>query len=430
MKKIIVLIAFLIFVNNCFSQNPNQTKTIKIYDPDSASVWFSYKIYTPQAGYKNLYIQLKGVNEGNNIDPRYGNIYRLNYQTSVFTDNIHNNFLKNSFQFTPYGLCVGFKYDFNISRRDTNLLISGGCDAWWEPSEGVLFTPNNGDTVITVFTNAFQGQFLIVAIDPLSNSIMYAGLNSGLVAANIYKTTNKGYNWFATDTLTGYTRSRAYVSPFNHNILFLLNSSLYRSTTGGYDFTANLTGTSYDGKILFDSTENVTYLITPTAGGIKKSTDNGNNWTQIFSKPSTDMEIDPANNNIFYAGTAEGIFKSTNKGASWFLYNNTFSPSKNVIGIIKNPNTGDTLYAVTNKGVYKVFGQALLDTASACYFPMAVGNVYTYLYSDLFGSSYSKGRITKDSLVFGHRYYQCFGIPGISTGNWIRYDSISGIPKH
>ena len=426
MKKIILLFALLMFFSNCFSQNSNSTRTIKIYDTDSASVWVFYKINTPQTGYKNLYIQLKGMNEGNYIDSRYGNIYRLNYQTSVFSDNIHHNFLKNGFDLTPYGLCVGYKYDFNISRRDTSLLISGGCAAWWEPMEGALFSPNNGDTVRAIFTNVFQGYFITVAIDPINDSIMYAGLNSGLNAANFYKTTNRGNNWFATDTLSFYPRSRTYVSPFNHNILFLMNSSLYRSTTGGYDFSVNTTGTSFDGKILFDSTDNATYLISPTTEGIRKSTNNGNNWTQIFNKPSNDLEIDPLNSDIFYAGTGEGIYKSTNKGSSWFLYNNSFSPSKKVIGIIKNPNTGDTLYTATEKGVYKVFGAALIDTSSVKYFPMATGNVYTYYYNDFYNTYYSKGRITKDSLMYGHIYYYCIGIPGVSTG-WTRVDSVSGL---
>ncbi|MCU0372934.1 MAG: hypothetical protein MUE56_06785, partial [Ignavibacteria bacterium] len=340
MKKIIVLVfLFLASVNISFSQIPSVTKTIKIYDTDSASVWKFYKTKLPQTGYKNLYIQLSGVYQGYNVDLRYGNIYRLNYQTNIFSDMYHNGFLHNSYDLIPpYGILIGYAYDFNISPLDTNLLIKGGCSAWWEPMEGATFTINNGDTAKVIMPSSMTF-FITVAIDPTNDSIMYAGLKSGIIQENFYKTTNRGTNWFSTDTLINYAKSRTYVNPFNHNIVFLMNSSLYRSTTGGYDFSVLTTGTSYEGRMLFDAYDNTIYLISPSTEGIRKSTNNGNTWSQVFNKPSNDLEIDPLNYNIFYAGTGEGIYKSTNKGVNWFLYNNTFTPSKNILGIIKNPNS-------------------------------------------------------------------------------------------
>jgi hypothetical protein len=62
---------------------------------------------------------------------------------------------------------------------------------------------------------------------------------------------------------------------------------------------------------------------------------------------------------MFYAGTHNGIYKTTNKGLNWFIYNNTFTPSKTVLGLVKNPDSGDTIFTVTTKAVYKVYGQAV-----------------------------------------------------------------------
>jgi hypothetical protein len=423
MKKIIVLIAFLLFVNNCFSQTPNPSKTIKIYDPDSASVWKFYKTDKPQAGYKNLYIQLKGTFEGYTLDYRYGNIYRLDYQTNLFSSNYHHGILQNQIQFGMYGWEVGYNLFFTVSKLDTNLILLSSSAMSWEAYSFGRYTKNNGDTTIQIYYS-MGVNVGGMAIDGTNDSLMYVNSPGGIIK----KTTNRGLNWFNTDTLTSYSDGYMSVSPFNHNTVFISNGYiLYRSTTGGYDFQQILNDTIYNSKFIFDSSDNSIYLVCSSVRGILKSTNNGNNWTQTFNKPCNDLEIDPVNNNIFYAGTGEGIYKSTNKGSSWFLYNNTFSPSKNILGIIKNPNSGDTLYAATPKGVYKVYGQALLDTSSARYFPLAVGNVYTYYYTDFYTSSYSKGRITKDSVIFGHKYYQCFGIPGISSGNWIRYDSLSGL---
>jgi len=422
MKKIIVLIAFLLFVNNCFSQTPNPSKTIKIYDPDSASVWKFYKIDRPQTGYKNLYIQLKGTFEGYILDYRYGNVYRLDYQSNLFSSNYHHNILQNQIQFGMYGWEVGYNLFFTISKLDTNLILLASSAMSWEGYSFGRYTKNNGDTAIQVYYS-MGVNVGGMAIDGTNDSLMYVNSPGGIIK----KTSNRGLNWINTDTLTSYSDGYMSVSPFNHNTIFISSGySLYRSTTAGYDFQQILSDTIYNSKFIYDSSDNSIYLVCTSARGILKSTNNGNNWTQVFNKPSNDLEIDPLNANIFYAGTGDGIYKSTNKGLSWFLFNNTFSPSKNILGIIKNQNSGDTLYAATPKGVYKVFGQALLDTSSARYFPMAVGNVYVYYYTDLYTSSYSKGRITKDSVILGHRYYYCLGIPGISSGNWVRYDSLSG----
>ena len=66
---------------------------------------------------------------------------------------------------------------------------------------------------------------------------------------------------------------------------------------------------------------------------------------------------------IPYAGTRKGLYRSINSGLSWSLYNNSFTHSKNVIGISKDPGTGESLYACTSDAVYKVWGP-YIDTSS------------------------------------------------------------------
>ena len=100
----------------------------------------------------------------------------------------------------------------------------------------------------------------------------------------------------------------------------------------------------------------------------------------------------------------------------------------NIFCIVKNPNKGDTLYAANTKGVYKVFSQSLMDTASAKYFPLAVGNIYIYLCISLPfpTTSYKiKSSITKDTLIYGIRYYYAFNFPLFMGNQLIRYDSIT-----
>jgi hypothetical protein len=56
-----------------------------------------------------------------------------------------------------------------------------------------------------------------------------------------------------------------------------------------------------------------------TNGGIFKSSDNGNNWSQISSIGAYTLEVSGSN---LYAGTSNGVYLSTNNGNNWIALNN------------------------------------------------------------------------------------------------------------
>ena len=73
-------------------------------------------------------------------------------------------------------------------------------------------------------------------------------------------------------------------------------------------------------------------------------------------------------------------------------------------------------------------GQLLMDTASAKYLPLAVGNKYIYLVQTIpipTTSSKMKTTITKDTLISGKRYFY-FSNPPLFSSCWMRYDSLTG----
>ena len=64
------------------------------------------------------------------------------------------------------------------------------------------------------------------------------------------------------------------------------------------------------------------------------------------------------------------------------------------------------------------------DTVSSKYFPLKIGNSWTYYNTaTVFPPPYySRAKITKDTLMNGHRYFYMTGL----YYNWIRYDSTNG----
>jgi photosystem II stability/assembly factor-like uncharacterized protein len=104
-----------------------------------------------------------------------------------------------------------------------------------------------------------------------------------------------------------------------------INNVLLDPTTSGGSKTIYV---SLSSGVTASATESTVTAPEPTKGyGIYKSTDQGNNWTELTVhgahgfKP-TDLEMDPTNPQILYAGfLGRGLFKSTNGGTSWCALN-------------------------------------------------------------------------------------------------------------
>lgn len=139
----------------------------------------------------------------------------------------------------------------------------------------------------------------------------------------ISKSTNGGANWSRCELST--TRGEVFamaLHPTNPNILF----------AGGY------CDENYVGKVL-------------------KSIDGGNNWSDASSGLAQNynyvyaLAIDPTAPHIMYAGCNNGIFKSTDGGASWKNLNASFS---GVCAIIIRPASPQTIYAASSyQGIFR-----------------------------------------------------------------------------
>lgn len=106
------------------------------------------------------------------------------------------------------------------------------------------------------------------------------------------------------------------------------------------------------------------------SGGVWKTTNAGANWMPLNdllpNLAINSMVIDPANSNVIYAGTGEGyfnldavrgdgIFKTTNGGASWTQLANTANNSDFyfVNDLVVSPNNSQRVYAATRSGVWR-----------------------------------------------------------------------------
>ena len=98
-------------------------------------------------------------------------------------------------------------------------------------------------------------------------------------------------------------------------------------------------------------------LFAGTDNGIFRSTDGGSTWKETSDGMGhmviKNLVIDPVTPSILYAGTESGVYKSINDGEFWSLFK-TGLTDPNISALAIDPSTPTTLYAGTLlSGVFK-----------------------------------------------------------------------------
>jgi PASTA domain/Divergent InlB B-repeat domain len=225
------------------------------------------------------------------------------------------------------------------------------------------------------------GRVTAIATDPTNHRIAYAGGAYG----GVWKTTDDGANWSpVSDGLPSLAVGALAIDPANGNTLYLgtgeannpgyvdsfnygdsyYGAGLFKSTDGGNHWT-KVGGAGFDGCHVGDLavTGNVVLAAVSqwngiadpacTRRGMWRSTDGGGTWslattTYTAGEPKLetpdDIAVDPAHGGTLYAGYREnGIFKSTDYGASWAQLANA---PRHADGV------GRTSVAVSNDGTH------------------------------------------------------------------------------
>ena len=118
-------------------------------------------------------------------------------------------------------------------------------------------------------------------------------------------------------------------------------------------------------QLKFHPTNADIVYVTTASGGIYKSMNQGNSWQVLGtdSMPQTQMAsvcIDHADDNILYLGTGDpnyysngiGVWKSTDGGATFFQ-SNTGIGNRLVVELLMDPTQHETIIAATNDGIFK-----------------------------------------------------------------------------
>jgi photosystem II stability/assembly factor-like uncharacterized protein len=180
--------------------------------------------------------------------------------------------------------------------------------------DGVFVTTNNGDNWTPVNTGLKTRIFSLA----LSGAALFAGTDG----AGVFRSTNSGQNWEKASNKLTAMAIFALAATGGTTLAGTGGSGIYLSTDDGQSWTATTSGIPpYAWISAFAIIDNTIFAGTD-GFGILRSTDRGQNWESV-STESDDWSVlalvttSTMSGTTLFAGTYEGVFRSTNLGRSW-----------------------------------------------------------------------------------------------------------------
>ncbi|MDO9188010.1 MAG: T9SS type A sorting domain-containing protein [Bacteroidia bacterium] len=186
----------------------------------------------------------------------------------------------------------------------------------WSPM-GAFNVPVNGGGA---------GRLSCIRFHPIDQNIIFVGAPSG----GLWKTVDGGATWTTnTDALPTLGINDIAIDPTNPNIMYLATGDVDASDTYGVGIlksinggiTWNITGLNWTtsqnrtvSRIIINPNDN-NMLFAGTSNGVFKSIDAGITWTKVLSVNSIkDLELKPGDPSIIYAVSPSSFYRSTNTG--------------------------------------------------------------------------------------------------------------------
>ena len=240
-----------------------------------------------------------------------------------------------------YGLgrlnCIGFRSGDN----NTYYVGSPSGGLWKTTDDGASWTALTDDNPVLGVSDV-----VVLAGSTTSNDTLYIGtgdrdggslwsMGGGQTGDNnsigVLKSVDGGATWNTTglsfQASEGVLVNRLIVNPDNHNILYAATTNgLYKTTDGGNNWT-QLSNTDFYDLEFKPGNPQTMYAGGNTSGRIYLSTDGGATWSEVLTTNGYRVVVGVSPNQSTWAyaaivdsyGSLTGFYKSETSGSSWFL---------------------------------------------------------------------------------------------------------------
>ena len=219
-------------------------------------------------------------------------------------------------------------------------------------SLGLYRSQDRAATWVIADSSIGSSKVLSLVADPQHNAVLYSGTSHGL-----YKSVDSGATWKASSGLPANAVTTVALDPANPATVYAcMNEGLYQSKDGGVTWKALLAG-PVTSVAAAATKAGLIYAGRPTAP-ILRSQDGGANWEEVGATVSVNaLAIDPTNALTVYAATGlSGIYLSTDGGTTWLYSNRGMTRGSSplpIYAIAIDPRIPQRLYAGTANGLYR-----------------------------------------------------------------------------
>lgn len=239
--------------------------------------------------------------------------------------------------------------------------------AYVATNESLYKTRDGGATWSKVTTDLSSFRVLTLGVDPHSP----ANVLAGTMGDAVYKSPDGGQSW--TPHNGGLKEHVSVVNQFlfhpsDPDVIYVATTvGAFRTKDGGRYWEERMRGMKevhYVVTLAMDA-KNSDVMYAGTTGGVYKTTDGTAHWglvnTGLIPKEKLDAAMalgvnslvtDPHMPGTVYAGTTNGLFKTSDAGASWHRIEKGLADTY-VSAILIDPSNPNILYAGTRKGVHK-----------------------------------------------------------------------------
>ena len=293
------------------------------------------------------------------------NVYAGTYDSGVFRSNDGGT----SWVAANSGLTALTVGTLAIDPRTPSRVYAGSLS---ECCRGRVFVSEDGGASWGPATVLHSGYYLYaLAVDPATPSTLYAGMASSAV----FKSVDSGASWVAAYTTVSDVYALA-VDPKTPSTLYVGGGNAFqgyggvaKSLDAGTSWTTANHGLTdlWVNALALDPVTPTTLYVGTYTDGVFKSTDAGGSWTAVnvglplrfydgnpVAQPIKGLAVDPQTPSIVYATLWEGVFKSTDAGASWAAASDGLPSYLHlpVTAFAVNQAAPSILYAGTYSGVF------------------------------------------------------------------------------
>ena len=208
-----------------------------------------------------------------------------------------------------------------------------------------------------------------LAIDPQLPANVFAGT----LADGVYKSPDGGRRWLPRNagiqkgTISANVNQLVF-DPTDSQILYAATTvGVFQTRDAGQSWTERMRGMTEINFIVALAVDPISpnILYAGTSGGVYRSFDGADHWTKANNGLVPDdakmasmalgvnrLLIDPADPNVVYAGTTQGVFKTLNKGEEWARLATDLGDLY-VSSLVLEPGNGQHLYMGTSRGIFQ-----------------------------------------------------------------------------